>query len=60
MNQSGALPNFVAFSDPGRESLRSMLYRSFVMLGIKVADPEDFVGVIHELSAISSVPTLSD
>ena len=52
MNQPGALPNFVAFADPGGKSLRRMLYRSFVMFGFKVADSEDLVGVVHELSAI--------
>jgi hypothetical protein len=52
MDQPGTLPNLVAFADPGGKPFGSVLYRSFVMVSFKVADPEDFVGVVHELSAI--------
>jgi hypothetical protein len=52
MDQSSALPNFVAFADSGGEPFRGMLYRRFVMFSFEMVDAEDLVGVVHELSAV--------
>ena len=53
MDQSSALPNLVSFADPRGKPLRSMLYRSFVVFGFEMADTEDLIGMVHELSAVA-------
>ena len=58
VDQSSTLPNLVSFADPRGERFRSMLYRSFVVFGFEMADSEDLIDMVHELSTVAR-PCLS-